>query len=119
MWPVSYALLRWTPAVEKKVVALAPTDVVWEGQHERDDDPRRSKWTWRGEPVPFLPLDRSWRPESTPPAFAPCYAESRQQADPATVDGLAGDPRGVPNRRSDIMSIIGVSLVVVRPSPVP
>jgi uncharacterized protein YdhG (YjbR/CyaY superfamily) len=22
MWPVSYALLRWTPAVEKKVVAL-------------------------------------------------------------------------------------------------
>jgi uncharacterized protein YdhG (YjbR/CyaY superfamily) len=22
MWPVSYALMRWTPAVEKKVVAL-------------------------------------------------------------------------------------------------
>lgn len=68
------------------VVALAPTDVVWEGPHERDDDPRRSKWTWRGDPVPFLPLDRSWRPESTPPAFAACYAQSRQQADPATVD---------------------------------
>jgi dienelactone hydrolase len=67
------------------VVAMAPTDVVWEGQHERDDDPRRSKWTWRGDPVPFVPMDRSWTPTSSPPAFAACYAQSRQQADPATV----------------------------------
>jgi uncharacterized protein len=70
----------------KAVVALAPTDVVWEGQYERDDDPRRSKWTWRDEPVPFVPLDRSWAPTSSPPAFAACYAQSRQQADPATID---------------------------------
>jgi len=68
------------------VVALAPTDVVWEGQYERDDDPRRSKWTWRGDPVPFVPLDRSWAPTSSPPTFATHYAQSRQQADPATVD---------------------------------
>ncbi len=33
------------------VVALAPTDVAWEGQHEHDDDPRRSKWTLDGQPV--------------------------------------------------------------------
>lgn len=68
------------------VVALAPTDVVWEGHHERDDDPRRSKWTWRDEPVPFVPLDRSWTPESDPPAFAPCYEQSRRLALPATVE---------------------------------
>ena len=68
------------------VVALAPTDVVWEGYHERDDDPPRSKWTWRDEPLPFVPLDRSWTPESSPPAFAPCYAQSRRLARPATVE---------------------------------
>lgn len=67
------------------VVALAPTDVVWEGQHQRDDDPRRSKWTWRGEPVPFVPLDRSWTPESSPPAFAGHYARCRHEADPGVV----------------------------------
>jgi pimeloyl-ACP methyl ester carboxylesterase len=68
------------------VVALAPTDVVWEGQYERDDDPHRSKWTWRGEPVPFVPLDRSWAPTSSPPAFVASYAQSRRRAAPAAVD---------------------------------
>jgi uncharacterized protein len=68
------------------VVALAPTDVVWEGQHEQDDDPCRSKWTWRDEPVPFVPLDRSWVPQSSPPAFVACYAQSRRRADLAAVD---------------------------------
>jgi acetyl esterase/lipase len=67
------------------VVALAPTDVAWEGQHERDSDPRRSKWTWRAEPVPFVPLDRSWQPPSSPPAFVGCYEQSRSVADPAAV----------------------------------
>jgi hypothetical protein len=38
------------------VVALAPIDVAWEGQHEHD--PRRSKWTG-GTPVAFVPLDRA------------------------------------------------------------
>jgi len=68
------------------VVALAPTDVAWEGQHQRDDDPRRSKWTWRGEPVPFVPVDRTWVPDEEMPAFAPHYQRSRELADAATVD---------------------------------
>ncbi|NYJ76387.1 acyl-CoA thioester hydrolase/BAAT C-terminal domain-containing protein [Allobranchiibius huperziae] len=68
------------------VIALAPTDVAWEGQHEHDDDPRRSKWTWRGEPVPFVPLDRSWVPGEGTPAFAPLYQLSRESAGVATVD---------------------------------
>lgn len=68
------------------VVALAPTDVAWEGQHQLDDDPRRSKWTWHGQPVPFVPLDRGWAPEEDMPAFAPHYERSRELAGPAAVD---------------------------------
>jgi hypothetical protein len=68
------------------VVALAPTDVVWEGQHQRDDDPRRSKWTWHGESVPFVPLDRSWAPVEEMPSFTPHYERSRAMAGEAIVD---------------------------------
>ena len=62
------------------VVALAPTDVVWEGQHEHDDDPRRSKWTRAGEPVPFVPLDRDWEPAEAVPAYVEHYERSRELA---------------------------------------
>lgn len=71
------------------VIALAPTDVVWEGQHQRDDDPRRSKWTWRGQPVPFVPLDRSWKPPSSMPAFAEFYEHSRKLAGSGVVEAAA------------------------------
>lgn len=67
------------------VVALAPTDVVWEGERRSEEDAPRSKWTWGGEPLPFVPLDRSWSPSSSPPAFASLYAQSRRLADPAVV----------------------------------
>lgn len=36
--------------------------------------------------MPFVPLDRSWTPDSSPPAFSGLYARSRRQADPATVE---------------------------------
>ena len=62
------------------VVALAPTDVAWEGQYEHDDDPRRSKWTHGGQPVSFVPLDRAWEPPSTMPAFVELYEHSRELA---------------------------------------
>ena len=62
------------------VVALAPTDVVWEGQHEHDDDPQRSKWTHKRQPVSFVPLDRAWEPPSTMPAFVDSYEHSRELA---------------------------------------
>ena len=62
------------------VVALAPTDVVWEGQHLDDADPRRSKWTHQGRPVPFVPLDRAWRPSSASPAYVELYERSREIA---------------------------------------
>ncbi|MEU1091411.1 acyl-CoA thioester hydrolase/BAAT C-terminal domain-containing protein [Streptomyces sp. NPDC005892] len=47
------------------VVAVSPTDSVWcnvgpgpDGRHH----PYRSSWSWRGEPLPFLPMDDSWTP---------------------------------------------------------
>lgn len=43
------------------VVALAPTDVAWEGQNGHDDDPRRSKWTYQGDPIPFVSTARGSR----------------------------------------------------------
>lgn len=46
------------------VVAVSPTSLVWcnigpglDGQHR----PYRSSWTWRGRPLPFVPLDDSWQ----------------------------------------------------------
>lgn len=68
------------------VVALAPTDVAWEGDRRTDDDPRRSKWTWRGEPVPFVPLDRAWAPAHPMPSFRALYERSREVADKETLD---------------------------------
>ena len=78
-----------TACVDDRVdaaVALAPTDVVWEGQHEHDDDPRRSKWTHEGQPVPFVPLDRGWEPPSSMPAFVDLYERSRERAGIDTID---------------------------------
>lgn len=68
------------------VVALAPTDVVWEGQHRSDHDPRRSKWTHQGRPVAFVPLDRTWEAPSSIPAFVELYERSREQAPSEAVD---------------------------------
>ncbi|MGW3199143.1 acyl-CoA thioester hydrolase/BAAT C-terminal domain-containing protein [Streptomyces sp. NPDC001118] len=46
------------------VVAVSPTSLVWcnvgpglDGQQR----PYRSSWTWRGQPLPFVPMDDSWQ----------------------------------------------------------
>lgn len=67
------------------VVAVAPTDVAWEGQHLDDADPRRSKWTHQGRPVPFVPLDRAWQPSSASPSYVELYERSRELAGPGIV----------------------------------
>lgn len=68
------------------VVAIAPTDVAWEGQHEHDGDPRRSKWTLNGQPVAFVPLDRAWETLSAMPAFFELYGHSRELAGSDAVE---------------------------------
>ncbi|MEV0226125.1 acyl-CoA thioester hydrolase/BAAT C-terminal domain-containing protein [Streptomyces sp. NPDC050704] len=47
------------------VVALSPTSRVWCNVgpgHDGEQRPYRSSWTWRGKPLPFVPLDDSWAP---------------------------------------------------------
>lgn len=39
----------------KAVVAIAPTDVIWEGWGPGTVDGKDSSFSWRGEPLPFVP----------------------------------------------------------------
>jgi pimeloyl-ACP methyl ester carboxylesterase len=68
------------------VVAMAPSDVAWEGDRSDAGDPQRSKWKRHCSPVPFVPIDRAWEPSSTTPAFVGLYEKSRSEADPKVVD---------------------------------
>ena len=68
------------------VVALAPSDVAWEGQASNDDDPVVSKWSYGGQGVPFVPIDRAWQPAAGKPAFVELYERSRVVAGPAAVE---------------------------------
>ena len=62
----------------KAVVACVPTDVIWEGYGIGDGrnrpDPKitwpelRSSWSWRGAPLPYVPL-RPWSDPSRAPWF--------------------------------------------------
>ncbi|MFF7363746.1 acyl-CoA thioester hydrolase/BAAT C-terminal domain-containing protein [Streptomyces sp. NPDC008125] len=66
------------------VVALSPTDSVWCNVgpgHDGRNHPYRSSWTWRGRPLPFLPMDESWRPGTPagePVAITGWYELSRR-----------------------------------------
>jgi uncharacterized protein len=45
------------------VVAVSPTSRVWCNigpGRDGEQRPYRSSWTWRGRPVPFVPMDDSW-----------------------------------------------------------
>ncbi|MFJ2131493.1 acyl-CoA thioester hydrolase/BAAT C-terminal domain-containing protein [Streptomyces sp. NPDC087845] len=56
------------------VVALSPTSTTWANVGPGRDGrnrPCRSSWSWRGEPLPFVPYDDSWAPVPTPPTGAP------------------------------------------------
>lgn len=68
------------------VVALSPTSLTWANVGPGTDGrtrPCRSSWTWRGEPLPFVPYDDSWapaptRPEGGPVAVRGSYEQSRR-----------------------------------------
>lgn len=59
------------------VVALAPSDVVWAGV--RSDGAVTSHWSLGDEPLPFVPYDDAWQPDSDPPAYVGCYEASRSR----------------------------------------
>ncbi|MFB6566070.1 acyl-CoA thioester hydrolase/BAAT C-terminal domain-containing protein [Streptomyces noursei] len=71
------------------VVALSPTSVAWANVGPGSDGktyPYRSSWTWRQEPVPFVPYDDSGVPaeaEGEPTACRTLYERSRQTFDEA------------------------------------
>ncbi|PZT73364.1 MULTISPECIES: acyl-CoA thioester hydrolase/BAAT C-terminal domain-containing protein [unclassified Streptomyces] len=60
----------WLSVLDQRidaVVALSPTSVTWPNLGPGTDGrsrPWRSSWTWRGEPLPFVPLDEAWKPEA-------------------------------------------------------
>jgi hypothetical protein len=62
------------------VVAISPPSVSWANVGPGNDGrayPYRSSWTWRGEPLPFVPYLESWRPAgSGPVAYRSLYEES-------------------------------------------
>ncbi|MEV5688536.1 acyl-CoA thioester hydrolase/BAAT C-terminal domain-containing protein [Streptomyces sp. NPDC052164] len=64
------------------VIALSPTSRVWCNVgpgRDGEQQPYRSSWTWRGQPLPFVPLDDSWtatRPASGPVAIREWYEVS-------------------------------------------
>ncbi|KDN81104.1 acyl-CoA thioester hydrolase/BAAT C-terminal domain-containing protein [Kitasatospora cheerisanensis] len=66
------------------VVALAPTSLVWSNVgpgRDGADRPLRSSWTWQGRPLPFVPIDETWRPgepEGRPVAIRGWYEQSRR-----------------------------------------
>ncbi|MCX5395248.1 acyl-CoA thioester hydrolase/BAAT C-terminal domain-containing protein [Streptomyces sp. NBC_00094] len=66
------------------VIALAPTSRVWCNVgpgHDGERLPYRSSWTWRGQPLPFVPMDESWtatQPSSGPVAIREWYELSEK-----------------------------------------
>jgi uncharacterized protein len=70
-------------------VAISPPSVVWANVGPGLDGqvhPYRSSWTWRGEPLPFVPYDDDWQPAATagPVAFSTLYRRSLAR-DPAVA----------------------------------
>ncbi len=71
------------------VVALSPTSVVWANVGPGIDGhthPYRSSWTWRGDPMPFVPYDDTWspaEPEGFPVAYRTLYEHSRRTFAPS------------------------------------
>lgn len=73
------------------VVGFAPSDVVWAGVTE--DGRVTSHWTVDGRPLPFLPFDDRWTPDSDPPAYASLYRASFSRHAGERPDAVIGAER--------------------------
>ena len=56
------------------VVAVSAPHVVWAGLSQ--ERPQRSSWTRGGEPLPFVPYDDDWEPDTEPVEFVGMYEQS-------------------------------------------
>jgi hypothetical protein len=72
----------------RATVGFAASSVVWPGWSGHE---WTSHWTWRGEQLPFVPLDPTWESDEDPPSFLPLYERGLQQR--------AGDAGTIPVER--------------------
>jgi hypothetical protein len=82
-------------------IALSPSSVVWANVgagNDGADFPYRSSWTWRGEPLPFVPYDDTWEaPRGEWPSYVGLYEKSLRTYAAAVdsaripVEHIAGD----------------------------
>ena len=56
------------------VVSVSGPHVVWAALSQ--DRPQRSSFTRGGEPLPFVPYDDAWEPDTEPPEFVGMYEQS-------------------------------------------
>jgi len=77
------------------VVAISPSDVVWAALSQ--ERPQRSSWTSGGEPLPFVPYDDAWEPDTDPPELVGHYEHclelyaDRVAAARVPVERIAGE----------------------------
>ncbi len=106
-------------------VAISPPSVVWANVGPGIDGrvtPYRSSWTWRGEPLPFVPYDEDWaagrirRPGRLPNSLraepGPRPHGCRGRRDPDRGGRGRPGPRGRPRR-------LALALRLVCPHAVP
>ncbi|MGN5632606.1 hypothetical protein AAIO99_11155, partial [Streptomyces sp. AC154] len=89
------------------VVALSPTSLTWANIGPGRDGsatPHRSSWTWRGQPLPFVPYATGWT--AAEPAGAPVsvlgWYEQSVRAHPDLVTAAA-----IPVERSAAELVLG------------
>ncbi|MEV0798811.1 alpha/beta hydrolase [Kribbella sp. NPDC050281] len=83
------------------VIAFAPSAYVW-GRID-DDGLQRSAWTWKDEPLPFVPFDPDWQPDDDPPSYVGSYEQSLR-----VYDAYAEAARiRVEQIRGDVLLIAG------------
>lgn len=91
------------------VVAMSPTSVVWgnvgpglDGQQR----PYRSSWTWKGQPLPFVPYDDDWtapEPANGPVAIRGWYERSER----TFADMLLPAEIPVEETKADVLLVAG------------
>nr|WP_223166696.1 acyl-CoA thioester hydrolase/BAAT C-terminal domain-containing protein [Nonomuraea sp. SYSU D8015] len=91
------------------VVAMSPTSVVWgnvgpgrDGKHR----PYRSSWTWKGQPLSFVPYDDDWKPAE--PADGPVAIRGWYERSERTfADLLPAAEIPVEETRADVLLVAG------------
>ncbi|GCB52928.1 acyl-CoA thioester hydrolase/BAAT C-terminal domain-containing protein [Streptomyces sp. NL15-2K] len=91
------------------VIALSPTSRVWCNVgpgHDGERQPYRSSWTWREQPLPFLPMDDSWT--ATQPSSGPVAIRGWYELSEKTFTHLV-PPAEIPveKARADLLLVAG------------